>query len=59
MARTPAAKRPSAALSIPDTAWAEVIRRKAVIRPLAAEPRLGKVAIAGVACRLGLQVAQV
>lgn len=59
MARTPAAKRSQAALSIPDAAWAEAVRREAVVRPLAAEPRLGRAAIAGAACRLGLCAAQV
>ena len=48
------AKRPMAALSIPDAAWAEAVRREPVIRPLAAEPRLGRAAIAGAARQLGL-----
>ena len=59
MAKVRTAKRPSAALSIPDAAWAEAVRREAVIRPLAAEPRLGKAAIAGAACQLGLRATQV
>jgi putative transposase len=52
-------RRPAAALSIPDAVWAEAVRREAVIRPLAAEPRLGKVAIAKATRQLGLQATQV
>lgn len=44
----------AAVLSVFDAAWAE-----AVIRPLAAEPRLGKTMIAGAARQLGLSAAQV
>ncbi len=48
------ATRPPAALSISDAAWAE-----AVFRPLAAEPRLNKAAIAGAARQLGFCAAHV
>ena len=53
------AARPPAALSVSDAAWAEAVRREAVIRPLAAEPRLGKAAIAETVQQLGLRAAQV
>ncbi len=53
------AARPPAVLSVSDAAWAEAVRREAVIRPLAAEPRLGKTTIAGAARQLGLGAAQV
>ena len=53
------ATRPPATLSIADAAWAEAVRREAVIRPLAAEPRLGKAAIAEAVQQLGLRAAQV
>lgn len=59
MAKAATAKRPAAALSIPDAAWAEAVRRELVIRPLAAEPRLGKAAIATAARQLGLRATQV
>lgn len=59
MAKAATAKRPAAALSIPDAAWAEAVRREPVIRPLAAEPRLGKAAIATAARQLGLRATQV
>lgn len=53
------ARRPFAALSIPDAAWAEAVRREAVIRPLAARDRPGKAAVQAAARQLGLSAPQV
>lgn len=52
MPKAGTAKRSAAALSIPDAAWAEAVRREPVIRSLAAEPRLGKAAVAVAARQL-------
>ena len=46
-------------LAVSDAAWAEAVRRAAVIRPLAAAPRLGKAMMAAAARRLGLSTPRV
>ena len=46
-------------LAVSDAAWAEAVRRAAVIRPLAAAPRLGKAVIAAAARRLGLSTPRI
>jgi len=47
------------ALAVSDAAWAEAVRRAAVIRPLATAPRLGKAVMAAAARRLGLSTPRV
>ncbi len=54
MSKPHLAKRPVSAHSIPDAAWAEAVRRDAVIRPLAGERRLGRVTVQAAARMLGL-----
>jgi len=46
-------------LAASDAAWAEAVRREAVIRPLAAAPRLGKAMMETAARRLGLSTPRV
>ena len=54
MSKPQVAKRPASAHSIPDAAWAEAVRRAAVIRPLAGERRLGRATVQAAARALGL-----
>jgi putative transposase len=45
--------------AVSDEAWAEAVRREAVIRPLAAAPRLSKAVIGVTARALGLSAPRV
>jgi putative transposase len=45
--------------AVSDAAWAEAVRREAVIRPLAAASQLGKVAVTVAARDLGLSAPRV
>jgi putative transposase len=47
------------ALAAPEAAWAEAVRREAVVRPLAGASRLGNTAVAAAARKLGLSVPRV
>jgi putative transposase len=48
-----------ALIGIADAAWAEAVRREAVIRPLCAAARVGEVAIGAAARALGLSASRI